>query len=330
MMRTFALLFIASLSVAALTQPPRQGDRPHPPSNLRGQSREAYRIVRRIIEAERRLHMAGRRTTQLSNGERVEEKVQRLGSKMRIEYLAPKTHQGEIILDHGDIAWHYQPATKRWVTLTSPRARQLNELRERLHTGRFPVKLVGRGKVASRETDVVEFRSNEGDRLAERLNVDRRTGLVLKRERFGADGRLTGSFEYHTVDFEAVLKPEDFLPPTTLAGRVFMRMEALRAAAPFPIFEPDPLTFPEGVVFRQGRIFKKEGADVVALHYRGGKHVLTLLQMVGGSDQPPPGSGRIRGMANSYFWRQDNRSLGMVSNLPVENLKRIARSVRKR
>lgn len=295
----------------------------------------AMKVLQRVIQSERTLKMEGQRTTKIGKEPGLVENVYRSGRRLRVEYTAPASHKGEILIDCGMKAWFYQPSRGNWIEINSPRSRQHQEIMRNLRFEKWRVFIAGRAKIAGREADIIEFKDTAG-RLVERMWVDLTSGLVLKREHYDSNGKLAGSSEFQRVNFNSNSPESLFAPPVAKLDFIFRQIEALKKAAPFQINEPASSALPSGIVFQEGRIGSINDKAFVAMHYAGGGHRITLMQSLGVTSlfphKPMQGYGRMRGRGrmNTYFWKSDDRTYGLIGDLSEDDLKKIADTVAKR
>lgn len=181
--------------------------RPGPP--------EAWDLLRRAEEAEQGVSYVGLlHTVTHFRQQRVAcaVKVYRQApDRERMEYQSePLT--GLVTGGDGGHRWYYDPA----VGLTLEPARPLGANGAqwaRLRRRNYRAEVTGTDRVAGRDTYLLSLTPRHPGNPSRRLWVDRQTGLILKQERYDAEGLLTTQTAFQAIDFRARLDPDLFAPP---------------------------------------------------------------------------------------------------------------------
>ena len=185
--------------------------------------------------------------------------------------------------------------------------------------------------------------------------LDKATGIRLKSEEMGGDGRLVSSSYFLSVDLNPRFSDKDFDRPKGEIrpapdddkrdgrsghdrGGPRKRYQTIEEAAKDGVKVTAPGYLPAGFVLRQVEASGREGG-FVTLRYANGLSVVSLTRTTlsalpprmqeklgknttGFLPNPRGGSERL------YVWRLHGKIAMLFSNLPQEQVKRIADSVR--
>ena len=162
-----------------------------------------------------------REITLTAGGKETEQWVQRQPQKgVRIQNLRPNA--GDVLLDDYKNQWVYSAQTKQWARHESllPKLHgRIQDVLERIKRGDLTAELMGQDKVAGRTTDIVRVGPPVGVSAPSRkFWIDKKTGLRLKMEEIGADGRVIASSYYVSVDPSPKFGPDDFAAPPQAAS----------------------------------------------------------------------------------------------------------------
>ena len=180
--------------------------------------------------------------------------------------------------------------------------------------------------------------------------IDRETGLRLKTEEIGPAGRVLSSTYFLQVDVHPHFDEADFAPPPLPSGFVkerserqtFSTVEAAQKMVRFSLRKP--VYLPPGFDLRHVVVSRLKNNRVVVQRYANGMSGVTLFQ-TDAANLPFPGrrreehggpfedspQGRREGGGRGprvQTWRSGDISFVLIGNLPDDQMKRIADSVR--
>lgn len=247
------------------------------------------------------------------------------------------------------------------------RRRGMYDVLRQLKQGAISARVVGEDVVAGRPATIV-FVSPPTDGTpapARRFWIDRETGLRLKTEEVGPMGRVLSSTYFIQVDLRPRFTDDDFaapIPPPDFERvrderQTLPSIEAAQKMVRFALRRPTYL--PPGFALRNVVVARRRGgspAAVVFQRYANGMNSITLFQ-TDDPDAPAPGFHRDRsdrgrdghrpdrgGGGGAPFgpgsggppsrgtriqaWRAGNISFVLIADLPDDQMKRIADSVR--
>jgi outer membrane lipoprotein-sorting protein len=264
---------------------------------------------------------------------------------MRRESIRPTP--GVILLDNWKKQYLYDPRERRWTEsdtmLPRPQGR-IGDVLRRLYSGELKATLDGQDTIAGRAADIVRVEPKKGGRgPSRRFWVDKATGIRLRSEEMGREGRLFSSSYYVSLDLNPKFRDDDFTPP---AHAVPMRKQK-RSFRSVDEAHRAGLTFRQPSYIPSG--FKLEVIDVygderdpkfIALRYRNGITVISLNQsradksprwmLEGVEKNPRKGVFRElpRGGDRAYLWRDNDTAFALIGNLNDDETRKIAVSVR--
>ena len=386
-----ALLFACALPVTLLTPVSAQDDggrakwfanRNREDSDKKGRGQRGFREptremrerVRKLPEAERkgielvqRMFTAGmkkafiaREVTIRPGGPEIEQWVRWDPKRgMRRESVQAG---GPIFMDNLEKSYHFDPRENRWYVRNSmlPRPEgRIGSTLYQLYEGGLKAEVTGEDVVAGRKAHIVSVTPPPGSKgPSRRFWIDRKTGMRLKNEEVGPQGRVFASSYYISIDLNPSFRPEDFTPPANavpapdwrMDRRVFKDIaEANRAGVSprLPSYLPTGFTLrviEEAEFGRRGKEDKREGNEgqrktMITVRYGNGITVISLVQshvrmlppslkeQLGNEEAafiPLPNGGPDR----MYVWRDGDRGYMLIAPLSEAEMKRIANSVR--
>ncbi|MDW8321658.1 MAG: hypothetical protein RMM08_09860 [Armatimonadota bacterium] len=308
---------------------------------LPAQAQTPLEWLERMERAERTVALDGVRLTQFflpAPLPPVEERVLRLGTRYRIEYLQPPARRGEVLIDDGLHRFHYVPRLKRVQSLPSDQPlilRRRRELLQRLRRGEILLEAREAESVAGRRAVLLEAKNRQGQPLR-RWWIDRDHGVILRMEELTPRGEVRMRTEYIRLTVPAVVPPErftprfpaqarqmDMLPPS----RAFASVEEAQLLVPFTIREPQPL--PKGFQLVEVRLRLVRQRPLVSLHYTDEVTSIALFQtrLPLRADAPllkalTPLGARVEA------WRDGDVNLILVGNAPLEVFEQMRKAVK--
>jgi hypothetical protein len=331
-------------------------------SRAAGPEEEAQKLLQRMFQAETSLAVAGREATfSMIGGGRESEQIVKRDPKrgLRLEFVRPA---GDLLVDDFRRSWFLSHNGRRLVERES----RLVELRKgirdvtrQIKVGALSARVVGEDVVAGRPCVIVLVSPPPAEGVgpvvpSRRFWIDRETGLRLKTEEIGPMGRVLSSTYFLQVDVHPRFDETDFAPPPLPSGFVkesaerqtFPTVEAAQKMVRFALRKPGYL--PPGFDLRHVAVAQLKGNRVVVQRYANGMSGVTLFQTDGANlpalgdhrrgggrrggpfsgGPPPPGRDGFGRGPRVRTWRDGGISFVLIGNLPDDQMKRIADSVR--
>jgi outer membrane lipoprotein-sorting protein len=284
-------------------------------------------LVRRMIQAEQSRAFSAREVITREDGKSIEQNVKRDPRRgIRREAVQPGSY---VLIDNGKRVWRL--SRKQVTESESKQAGAQQRLRELLgKLNRVPLTLQGQDMVAGRTADIVSLGLPGGGER--RFWIDRETGLRLKTEEKGADGRVRSSAYYLSVDLKPQLSDADFAPPGSRPGRPLVKQkqrafQTLDDALKAGVSARAPGWLPSGYTLST----VESTPERITLRYSNGMNLLSVARL----SNPPrrllrlgEGFVPLPGIGQGYFVRGTDASYLLLGSLPEADLKRIADSLR--
>ncbi len=130
----------------------------------------------------------------------------------RIQFLNPESVRGRLLVSDGLQEWDYEPRGVLRHRRLSPGALDDDDLLSyTLLRVNYLLAVDPKPRtIADRKTYVVTIKRPQGQTLARRFWIDRGSGLILKREIYGEDGRLAVTVGFSDITYHAALPPALF------------------------------------------------------------------------------------------------------------------------
>ncbi|MDR5683167.1 MAG: sigma-E factor regulatory protein RseB domain-containing protein [Armatimonadota bacterium] len=253
----------------------------------------------------------------------------------RFEYLAPKGIAGRVLIDDGEVSWHYEPSVHlaiRGPSLGRPEAAELDRLPEN-----YNVRLLGTDSVLGREAYLIALQPKRSG-VERRFWVDRLTGLIVKSEESDRERGVFFTSTFVRISFSLNLPDAMFRFRLPAGARVLQ----LESGAPAPQrlsileqragFRPvAPATLPHGYRYDRGGVSRFENLGAVVLRYTDGASSVSLFEMPANRMGMPPGGEpvRIGGLAGRFYqvgyfrvlmWERGGLHFAAVGSVPLEML----------
>lgn len=326
---------------------------------------DAVRLFQRMVKTGFNRPFLAREITLTANGKETEQWVKWQPRKgVRVENIRPTP--GDLLIDDFKGQYVFSAQTRRWTRrdslLPKPQGR-IGEVLNRVTRGELKAEWVGQDKVAGRVADIVRIGPPANVAApARRIWIDRQSGLRLKMEEIGADGRTLASSYYVFIDTAPQFSGDDFAAPPepALTGtnggsnaptnpptrggdrnsdrRSFRSLDEASQTAGVSIARPAYL--PTGFALRVVEIVNSKTPTRlrVTQRYANGLTVLSLTQtaqklpipsrLAGSLGPNQTGFVTLRGTERAYVWRSGGSFFALIGNLPDDQLKRVADSVK--
>jgi hypothetical protein len=252
------------------------------------------------------------------------------------------TSPGDLSVDDSKHVWQLQARQRKLIERESGLVEQRKRLLDALgRIGRqLQVSLQGQDTVASRTADILLIQPPIGvTGPSRRLWIDRETGLRLRTEEHDAEGRIVSSAYFLSLELSPSFKDDDFAPiiaskEITVVKDIKRKFATFDEAAKSNIFPKQPSWLPMGFTLRS--IIATQNGSWTTTRWGNDLTVLSLLQARGKLPQAIKKqlSGAESGLFVSqkgdknYAWANTESYFVLIGNLPEDQLKRIAESVK--
>jgi hypothetical protein len=313
-------------------------------ANLSPQERQGWDLLQRMVKADLTVPFIAREIRQNPNGKETELWVRWDPARgARLESIRPA---GEIVVDNKTDAFVYNPRKHEWTqrgSLLLGVRRRSGDIARRLLQGTLKATWEGQDTIAGRTADIVRVApANGAVGPARRLWIDRSNGLRLKSENVAQDGRVLNSSYYLSLDLSPTFRPDDFTVPqnaTTVAKAQGIRFRSVAEAVQAGFAVRAPGYLPAGFTLRVVEVSDAgTPRQLITQRYFNGLSLISLAQTplnaIPSGLLPGFGPNRSgflpnpRGEGRAYVWRDANFSYALLGNLPEDEMKRIAESVR--
>ncbi len=275
----------------------------------------------------------------------------------RLEFLSPPEFKGQLTVYDGQTLWSYSPQDNEVIVFEGNAEDAAGQDQRSLISGVVEqvkeaagVKLAGRGKVDGRSTYVLEITpstpKSEGLVVREKVWVDRQDWLPLKVESYNSAGKLVMSAVYTQIKVNSGLDDGLFTFSVPSGADVIqggaepqeITIEEARLSSGFTLLLPAHL--PTGTsLFQVTRV--GTGPDVqILLDYGSDQNNLSITEnkaQPGATPMPGLTPTDLGGLAveliqsedfSILHWTVGDVELTITSNLALEELGKIARSMR--
>lgn len=328
-MTRFCLL-ILSLSLACATFAQA---RPIPRGNGQGHRAGPWTVpaqvppaLRRALAAFGKIKYSGTRlveTRNEANRVRHTEFVITDGRRSRISFPDDSELKGQIIVETPKERRHYLPGRNE-LQIMPPRREQAFGRIAQLVNRRLTFETATGGAIAGLQTTLVTLSDKNGN-VFDKLWIEPKSGMILKREMYDRAGSIEASFEFSQVNLNPTIDRTDFvlehkgariITPASLLQRLIERGKY------------QPVQLPAGGQFNleSARIQQIAGQPVLVQHYSGGGHRVTLYQLKVAVN--PQRLGKMeRADVQIYSWQSGGATFVIVGDIPDSELRDLARKL---
>jgi hypothetical protein len=317
----FAAITIVCTPAFAQIKPKRQGAQQQ--NRGKFQRPEIPRALRIALAAVGKVQYQGKRIVVGKEGgmrERHIEIVVSDGPRSRIEFPAGSALAGQVIVETPPERRHFKPDKNELQIMPPRRQEVLRDLGALVKRGM--VEQTPGGTVAGFNTLLVTI----SDRLRnaiQKLWIEPRTGMILKREIYDRSGAIEASFEFTEISFQPVLNDTLFAlkPPGVKVNSPEITLQRLIRRGGFQSIQIAPAS---GYRLAGARIQKIADQDVLVQQYTGNGHRVLLYQLKGSVD--PEKLGKLeRPDLQIYSWQASGASFVLLGDLSDAELKELAR-----
>jgi len=209
-MRRFSLPCLIGLALlgAAGANAQRQGGPNHYWAN--------HPLLKKCLEATAKIKYAGIRKVTVSDGNKTKtfvERVLRDGHKLRVEFPNDSPYAGQITIETPEKRLQYLPGPNE-IRQLGGRRFDMGFRREGSGSTKPEPALdydtSSGGRVAGQTTTKLEIRAKKDNRLYQRLWIDERRAMILKREMYNSRGEVVGGFEFTSIRYDVRLPSNAF------------------------------------------------------------------------------------------------------------------------
>lgn len=286
-------------------------------------------VLRKAFLRGRSVRYTGTRVVMFRRGPETiqhSEYVIRDGPRLRIEFPRESEFGGQIIVETKNERRHYFP-DRNEIQVLPPRREEAFERLARLVKSprdRFRFNTGPDETVAGKNTEQVVVSDPSGN-VVQRLYIEPKSGLVLKRQLFDDVGTRFGGFEFTEVDLNPRIR-NDVFRLARRGARVVTPTQLLEELARREGFRPVVLPPTDGVKLEWSGIWKIDGEDVLTQSYAVSDGRLSLFQLKR-IVSPEKLSKFARGRVKFVYWRKDGRTFVLVGNRSAEELRRLAEPI---
>lgn len=195
----------------------------------------------------------------------------------------------------------------------------------------YSLRYAGKADAAGRRAHIVEMRGAEGV-LGARFWVDRRTGLLLRRELYDDTGRTVRASAFVQVQVGERAVPSH-LPPVR-QGAVAQTLDSAEVSALQRDGWQSPTTIADYLSLYETRRFETASGPVLHMSYSDGLSTVSVFQQPGrlGEDglagyervESPAGVRYVRaGIPEQVVWSADGVVYAVVADAPPETIERV-------
>lgn len=245
------------------------------------------------------------------------EHVMRDGFKSRTYFPKDSVRHGEVIVETPRERRMFDPKKN---TIFVGRGQgmgtdRLNSLMRR--GGKFTEEKTDR--VAEREARVVAM-SDERGRVSQRIWIDAKTGVILKREMYDHVGARESYYEYKTIDFSPTFAPGDFnlqVPGAKVMTTYDVAKEQGATIGVTPVFLPK-----DKYPLDSARVFRNPDGALLHMTFATEDGIVSLFQTKGNLPTDRLKSGNRHSVVT---WTASNNSFALIGRGNAEKLERLAR-----
>lgn len=205
----------------------------------------------------------------------------------RIWYMAPADAYGRLIVSNEQQTYQYEPSLDRVIShdwyASAPGVAQPVDVGMVLKN--YTVEIGPASSIAGRATHGLSLVSRYTGNVAQRIWVDDKTELILRRENYNSDGAVTTQTSFDSIRVGADLPPDLFaleVPKGMTLVRGFDYGQStpntadLLRIANFKFAEPKYL--PDGFALQSGSTAMRNGVQTVQLVYGDGLRTFSLFE----------------------------------------------------
>lgn len=329
-----------ALSLVAAPAPGQSDGRPRPNASAASRSARGRQALLRYLRQGQLTPYLAEQTTRAFGADMAESRqvVKHAGpARQRIEYLAPPSLRGEVILILGARILHYRPLPEPTIVegdagleIVGERAK---ELLQALRSGKIKVTATGSQIVAGREADIIEVRPSSGGPFR-RLWIDRACGVRLKHETVDGAGNVVASSYFTRVRLNPSFERTEFRPgslprvPYRAQAPASPRLDSIAAAQRLVEFTIRAPTLPDRYSIKGVWLIGGPRRRGVLLQYGDGVNTVTLSQRPLPRGAPRNSDRELHIGRGVALWTTDDRVYTLFGTLRPDVLRAAVNSLR--
>ncbi len=341
--RQAAVLALCALATSVLPIPGWSRTSPPTPSES---AEVALSWLRSGATAPRRVSYEGTKSITVWGGQVQASQVQiyhAAPDQTRLEYLPAGNQPKRIVIIKGRTLLEYNPARNEIIERPAPEADEERLTRDVLPhiLSSYNVSFGGMEAVAGRAARVINVEGKFAGRPSLRIWVDRDRRLILRFERYKADGTLQETSAFLNIQYDPTFAQDLFTVPAPQGTQVRQqgrpRSLSLDEIARRVGFTPQvPSRLPSGFHLTHSVVRVVQGQPAAVFVYTDGVSNLTLFESRGAKAQPRGRAVRIgpvegtialQGPLTVLHWNGRGISYTLVGDLPQDELVQVAASV---
>jgi outer membrane lipoprotein-sorting protein len=279
-------------------------------------SKDVPVILVKAIQEQKQGRYIGRLVRQFERGPlhlKHEEIVYRDGPRTRVEFPAGSNYVGQVIVETANDWRYYQPKTNT-IFVRPPRReenlRRMVGLARRASKRQISMSIDPGERIAGIDTKQVVVRDSYNT-IIERLYIDPRSGVLLKRVVFGAMGAQTGYFQFNEIN----LNPGPFSPTLFQldkpGAKIVTPGDTLREIALKQGFEPVLFPGSTGLRLEQSRVTSVEREQVLVESFSSPKGRITLFELKN-AVSPTRLKSMTQNEMQTYSWQRGDKWFVLV------------------
>lgn len=288
-------------------------------------------VVLKALSAARNLRYSGTRTVSFWEGSERRTHVEFIlkdGPRSRIWFPPGSPNHGHIIIENGPKRVQYLPESDKVIESPSRGDDALRRLAATIrNTARFKLEVAKGDSLAGFPTQRVSITDHRGN-CFQRLWIEPKSGMVLKRELYDRIGTVVGSFQFTNINFSPKIQRGDFEVKRNV--RQVRLKELLLELCEKHGFERLALAEDREYALQAVRVLNPKGKlPVLMQSYFGPKGVVTLFQFKG--EVSPSRLGKLAKEGTSaHAWKAYGKTLVLVGEVNRPELVRLSGLVGKR
>lgn len=311
-------------------------------------------LLERAVSADDGISYSGTMTSVVYGRDRVDSTVVRIDhrapSSWRIWYVAPADAYGRLIVSDEKVTYQYEASTN--TVYADEWSASAPALAESINAGRvernYRVEAGSATTVAGRAAHSISLTSKYSGALVERLWIDDKNDLVLRRETYHPDGSIVSKTNFDNIRFVTSLPKELFdlsipqgmrLVPGATFGKAATDAAAVASSLPFAIVRPDSL--PDGFTLDHESVSLHDSVQTLQMVYDDGLRDFSLfensthnLPSFEGMTPKPIAVGDAQGQTADFggetlvTWNAGDLNLTLVGDLSAKELAAIGASIK--
>jgi negative regulator of sigma E activity len=255
---------------------------------------------------------------------------------VRMDYISPYALRGEFLVDDGRKHGHYIPKRNLFKIRRSgfPMMKKLIDVLKSLDSGNLRAELVGTDRVAGRPTFIIAITHTQRSQgRTHKFWVDSANWVSLKTEEIATDRSVVSQSYYKSIQFVSSIPREKFRVVPPPGARVErepamepMSVQKAQRLVAWHIMEPSYI--PQGFKVVGAVVRPYHSIQVVSTWYTDGVSSFSLFEAPESPDRHFGDHLHKHHLKDVYTWKVGTMSLTLMGQIPSDEMRRIAGSVR--